>query len=228
VARFPFNLDADKYSRQLWDKATYLYMAEFFRCAQFDANKAVVAGFTIDDYRHSGSDSATEDLGTSDWRLPCGAGSEYASYFKVIDASTYDANGAATACKIGVTDGGWLDEKSDPTNCGSANVNGVAVPIPVFDKELSNAGQYWIWRHSWIASGADGEKSEIIVGDPDDETPPDNPNGGIAFWNTALGRCIVGIVGGKATITGITQDYYHSGSDPDYLYGDCDGGTVLT
>lgn len=66
AAPFPFNLNADKYSRQLWDKQTYLYLAEYFRTAIFDASTAAVAGNSIDDYRHAGA--------ANDWRLPAGGG----------------------------------------------------------------------------------------------------------------------------------------------------------
>lgn len=59
---FPFEINADKYSRQLWSKQAYLYLAEFFRKAVFDTNVQVIEGGTIDDYRFSGP--------ADDWRLP--------------------------------------------------------------------------------------------------------------------------------------------------------------
>lgn len=63
---FPFEINADKYSRQLWSKQAYLYLAEFFRKAVFDTNVQVIEGGTIDDYRFSGP--------AEDWRLPGGGG----------------------------------------------------------------------------------------------------------------------------------------------------------
>ena len=64
---FPFEINADKYSRQLWSKQAYLYLAEFFRKAVFDTNVQVIEGGTIDDYRFSGP--------ADDWRLPVGGAS---------------------------------------------------------------------------------------------------------------------------------------------------------
>lgn len=62
AAPFPFNLDTDKYSRQLWNKAAYLYIAKFFRTAVFDEKTKPVEDATIDDFKGAGAGD--------DWRLP--------------------------------------------------------------------------------------------------------------------------------------------------------------
>ncbi len=69
---FPFEINADKYSRQLWSKQAYLYLAEFFRKAVFDTNVQVIEGGTIDDYRFSGP--------TDDWRLPGGGAASWSGF----------------------------------------------------------------------------------------------------------------------------------------------------
>lgn len=84
---FPFEINADKYSRQLWSKQAYLYLAEFFRKAVFDTNVQVIEGGTIDDYRLSGP--------ADDWRLPGrGSGDTEGDYaFKITATENMDGNG---------------------------------------------------------------------------------------------------------------------------------------
>ena len=83
---FPFEINADKYSRQLWSKQAYLYLAEFFRKAVFDTNVQVIEGGTIDDYRFSGP--------ADDWRLPGrGGGTEGDYAFKITATENMDGNG---------------------------------------------------------------------------------------------------------------------------------------
>jgi hypothetical protein len=85
---------------------------------------------------------------------------------------------------------------------------------------LSSDGVYYVWIHSWI-DAEDGPNAEIIVGD---STPPDNPNGGIAFANQLAGR--VTVLGGA--IASITQDYLRGGEHFELLYGDCAGEDLTT
>ena len=85
---FPFNLNVDQYSRQLWNKATYLYLAEFFRTAQFDSETPVVDGHSVNDYRYAGADDG--------WRLPGAGGGatdtgDYA--FKITASQALDGEG---------------------------------------------------------------------------------------------------------------------------------------
>ena len=205
---FPFEINADKYSRQLWSKQAYLYLAEFFRKAVFDTNVQVIEGGTIDDYRFSGP--------ADDWRLPgrgSGGTSAYSSYFRVINASTTDPD----VCKIGVTNGS--SEMLDPVgNCGAVKINGERVDVEAVTETITADGVYHVWIHSWI-DAADGPNAEIIVGPVDDNTPPDNPNGGVAFANQLAGRVTVE----DDAITSITQDYLRGGEHFELLFGDCAG-----
>ncbi len=205
---FPFEINADKYSRQLWSKQAYLYLAEFFRKAVFDTNVQVIEGGTIDDYRFSGH--------ADDWRLPGrGSGaSEYRSYFRVINASTTDPD----VCKIGVTSGGAVVAGI----CGVVKINNERAGVAAVTETLSGDGTYYVWIHSWI-DAVDGAQAEIIVGAADDDDPPDNPNGGIAFANQLAGRVTVA----DNAITSITQDYLRGGEHFELLFGDC-AGEVLT
>ena len=143
-----------------------------------------------------------------------GGGSIYSSYFTVIDASTYDENGTITLCKIGVTDGGTTVSGI----CGAVKINGDRVYVTAVKKTLSSDGVYYVWIHSWI-DAEDGPNAEIIVGGA---TPPDNPNGGIAFASQLAGR--VTVLDGA--IASITQDYLKGGEHTELLFGDCEGGEI--
>ena len=142
-----------------------------------------------------------------------GGGFIYSSYFKVIDASTTDPY----VCKIGVIDGTAPDSGS----CGTVKINGDRANVNAVKETLSSDGVYYVWIHSWI-DAEDGPKSEIIVGDVDDDDPPDNPNGGIAFANQLAGR--VTVLGGA--IASITQDYLTGGEHTELLFGDCKGEEI--
>ena len=137
-----------------------------------------------------------------------GGGSIYSSYFKVIDAST------ESACKIGVTNG----RTTVSGICGAVKINGDRVYVTAVKKTLSSDGVYYVWIHSWI-DAEDGPNAEIIVGDA---TPPDNPNGGIAFASQLAGR--VTVLDGA--IASITQDYLAGGEHTELLFGDCEGGEI--
>ena len=144
--------------------------------------------------------------------------SAYTSYFKVVDASTTDP----AACKIGVTNGS--SEMLDPVgNCGAVKINGERVDVEAVTETITADGVYHVWIHSWI-DAEDGPKSEIIVGDVDDDDPPDNPNGGVAFANQLAGRVTVA----DDAITSITQDYLRGGEHFELLFGDCAGEDLTT
>ena len=143
-----------------------------------------------------------------------GGSSSYSSYFCVIDASTYNESGELTACKIGVTDGRTTVSGS----CGTVKINGERAGVTAVEETLSSDGVYYVWIHSWI-DAADGPNAEIIVGPVNDSTPPDNPNGGIAFANQLAGR--VTVLGGAIAL--ITQDYLRGGEHFELLFGDCAG-----
>ena len=137
----------------------------------------------------------------------------YCSYFRVINASTTDPD----VCKIGVTDGGMTVSGS----CGTVKINGDRANVTAVVKTLSSDGVYYVWIHSWI-DAEDGPKAEIIVGPVDVSTPPDNPNGGIAFASQLAGRVTVA----DDVITSITQDYLRGGEHTELLFGDCEGGEI--
>ena len=139
-----------------------------------------------------------------------GGGSIYSSYFTVIDASTTDPY----VCKIGVTSGG----NTVSGICGEVKINGDRVYVTAVKKTLSSDGVYYVWIHSWI-DAEDGPNAEIIVGGA---TPPDNPNGGIAFASQLAGR--VTVLDGA--IASITQDYLTGGEHTELLFGDCEGGEI--
>ena len=153
---------------------------------------------------------------SGDWTIwiPEGGGgagtSAYRSYFCVIDASTTDPD----VCKIRVTDG----RTTVSSSCGTVKINGDRANVTAVEETLSSDGDYYVWIHSWIAA-ADGPNAEIIVGPVNDSTPPDNPNGGIAFASQLAGR--VTVLDGA--IASITQDYLTGGEHFELLFGDCAG-----
>lgn len=140
-----------------------------------------------------------------------GGGSIYSSYFRVINASTTDPY----VCKIGVTDG----RTTVSGICGAVKINGDRVYVTAVKKTLSSDGVYYVWIHSWI-DAEDGPNAEIIVGD---STPPDNPNGGIAFASQLAGR--VTVLDGA--IASITQDYLAGGEHTELLFGDCEAEIIV-
>ncbi len=131
----------------------------------------------------------------------------------MINASTTDPD----VCKIGVTSGG----NTVSGICGTVKINGDRADVTAVEETLSSDGVYYVWIHSWI-DAADGPNAEIIVGPVDDNTPPDNPNGGIAFASQLAGR--VTVLDGA--IASITQDYLTGGEHTELLFGDCEGGEI--
>jgi len=147
--------------------------------------------------------------------IPSGGGSSaYSSYFKVIDASTTDPD----VCKVGVTSGG----NTVSGICGTVKINNERADVAAVTEALSAAGTYYVWIHCWI-DAEEGPKSEIIVGDVDDDDPPDNVNAGIAFSSQLAGRVQVTEADGVYSIAGITQDYLRGGEYETWLWGDCHG-----
>ena len=209
--RFPFELNADKYLRNLWNKQTYLYLAEFFRTAKFDPNMEAVADQSIDDYRYSGG--TAPDISVSDWRLPGAGGATipgYASYFKVYDASS------GGVCKIGVKDGSVVDPLS--TQCGFVWANGEVFGVDAYESAaIESAGSIWVWRVDEV--GAEG--FDTYVETTTSSTPP--TGGGFAYRTRLLGRAeIVSDGEGGHVVSDINQDYLKGGDDEVYLWWDCD------
>lgn len=145
-----------------------------------------------------------------------GNGMAYASYFKVIDASTPDL------CKIGVTDGGWIDPDNDPGICGTVKVNKFVVDVPPYLSDpILLAGFFYVWLVSWI-SESDGAGCKIVVGDLTRPTETDiSAPYVISYGRQLLGRAYVELVEGKARIIGITQDYLRGGEAVELLWGVC-------
>ena len=203
MASFPKILVPRKYIRQNWDEDAYRYLSEFFTKAYFDAGVQVIPGASIDDYRGGSADDG--------WALPCGtAAAEYASYFRVIDASS------SGACKIGVTAGGAVLAGSGI--CGTVKINGTRVDVDEFTSDpIVAAGEVYVWRHSWYDAIA-GAKCEIILGD---SAAPDNPNGGLAYASRLLGVVVVAVDDGVYSITDKTQHFLCGGDDIEILYRAC-------
>ena len=150
-----------------------------------------------------------------------GGASVYSSYFRVVDASDLDQYGHPTNCKVGVTNGSAAI--LDPLgSCGTVKINNERADVAAVTETLSAAGTYYVWIHSWI-DAEDGPKSEIIVGDVDDDDPPDNVNAGITFSSQLAGRVQVTEADGVYSIAGITQDYLRGGEYETWLWGDCPG-----
>lgn len=208
-APFPFNLDPNKYSRQLWSKQAYLYIAEFFRTAKFDAQMQAVDGNSVDDYRFAGA--------ADDWRLPCGgSGGQYTSYFRLIDI-TDEENG----CRIAVTNGESVPEAE---YCGTVKINGGPVDVATFiSDEFEEASDYWIWIHSW-RDLVDGYKAEIRMTETDFR--PDNPNGGIAYASEPVGYVYIESDGGdgfRVRPGSLRQDFLKGGDHLEILASVCYG-----
>lgn len=160
--------------------------------------------------------------GQAYWGPDMGAGcaSVYSSYFRVVDASDLDQYGHPTNCKIGVTNGSAA--MLDPLgSCGTVKINNDRADVAAVTEALSSAGTYYVWIHSWI-DAVDGAQAEIIVGAADDDDPPDNPNGGVAYASQLAGRVTVD----DGAITGITQDYLTGGEHFEILFGDCEGEEI--
>jgi hypothetical protein len=204
--------------RRLWNLKVYNFLRTYFETCEMDPR--------IGDGGH-GIRIEKHENGYFGFPTGEGNGSVYSSFFRVIDASEFDAEGKPTSCRVGVTNGS--SAMLDPVGyCGAVKVNGVRVDVAALTSDLSAAGKYHVWIHSWI-DAADGEQAEIIVGDVDTSTPPDNPNGGLAFASQLAGRVTVALdAESNLVIAAITQDYLRGGEHSEYLFGDCDGSATIT
>lgn len=204
---FPFTTPS-KYLRTAWNKQTHRFLSYFFRNVAFCSDVEVQDGVPLINYCRN-------------WRLPGTISTRriYASYFKLYDAT--DGGG----CKIGVTDGGWVDT-GEPTYCGVVKVNGESLNLAVFSEVMSAVGTYWVWLHSWI-DDLYAKHAEIIVGDEGSSAKPDNPNDGIAYASELLGRFTVVASGETVAIGQIIQDYLKGGEHTELLVGSCSGGAVV-
>lgn len=190
----------------------------------------------------------------------------YSSFFRVVDASEYQEDGTFVSCRVGVTRGdvfhqSWeVDANDDPIPnleiCGSVKINGSqGIPVlsiphtglygqPAQDGVLTEKGVYTLWLHSWIGSVEEQNPivedsyvhTRIIIGDVDDDTPPDNPFIGVAWANQCIGRVTVGetvavpagpnnvppAIPAHLYISQITQDYLRGGEHTELIFGQCD------
>lgn len=205
---FPFETNADKYSRQLWSKQAYLYLAEFFRKAVFDTNVQLIEGGTIDDYRFSGP--------AEDWRLPGGGGgggSTYSSYFKV-STETSDLG-----CFIIVTDGG----EEHPVYSGAVKINGVRVDVDTFAEIQSVSGLVYVWLYSYMMPY--GPAARVVTTNPltFPYPLPGNPDGGLVYACQLLGRVTIAQnADGTFYATSLNQDYLHGGEHVEHLWAQCE------
>lgn len=60
MLKFPFNRDVDQYSRNLWNKDTYIFLARFFEGAAMDSQIACEDGVPLYNYCYDGKN----------WTLP--------------------------------------------------------------------------------------------------------------------------------------------------------------
>ena len=133
---------------------------------------------------------------------------EYASYFKLYDASS------AGTCRIGVKDGSTVNPASE--HCGNVWANG---QIRVVDNYLSDGlstGYVWVWLVTTV--GSDGLKCYVCT---TDGTDPED--GGYANQYQLLGRASIEDDGnGGYYISSINQDYLKGGEHFVVLFWHCD------
>lgn len=222
--RFPFETNADKYLRNLWNKQTYLYLAEFFRTAKFDPNMAAVADQSIDDYRFSGG--VSEDLSANDWRLPGAGGSgttyAYTSFFKVW------AERVGSSVRIGVKDGSPIATLPDG-KCGEIRINNTEKYVSAYQEDFTTAdSSYAAYLLCWVDEllGAD---CEIVIANDLDANPSAPTRADPAPANIVshgflyLGRVSVdGAFNPK-----VNQDYLQGGTAQILLLGPCGGDVAL-
>lgn len=222
--RFPFELNADKYLRNLWNKQTYLYLAEFFRTAKFDPNMAAVADQSIDDYRYAGGTSA--DISASDWRLPGagGTGSAYAytSFFKVW------ATTVGSSVTIGVKDGSPVATLPDG-KCGEVRVNNDEIYVSAYSEEFvgqpGNYAAYLIcWQDELLGAGAEVVIRTGLTEKPAAPTRVDPaPTHIVSHGFLYLGRVYVD----EAYNCTVNQDYLQGGTAQIVMLGPCGGDVAL-
>jgi hypothetical protein len=144
--------------------------------------------------------------------------SSYRSFFRVINAS---AEGAA---KIGVTNG--TASMLDPVGlCGRTKVNYTLCDVAAIAEAVTAAGVYHVWIHSYIDAVA-GELCKMVVGDVDDDEPPDNPFGGVDYASQLAGVVTVVEDGEGVAIANTVQHYLRGGEHFELLWGDCVGEEI--
>jgi len=153
-----------------------------------------------------------------------GIAGRYRSFFRVVDST------ALATCKVGVTSGGdEVDTDWDPY-CGTVKVSGVRCDVPSVEIDIESEGSYRVWIHSWIDVET-GPHAAMVLGDADDNSAPNNPNGGIASASQLAGRVIVEEIEPEEgspylKITGITQDYLRGGDHSEEVWGICSAEIV--
>lgn len=178
--------------------------------------KRILNNLSVRQWDHSYTEIEREPSG--DWIIwiPFGnasgasASSEYASFFKVYDAS------AGGACKIGVKDGSAVDPLVG--KCGYVWANGDRYGVDAYESvAIEAAGSIWVWRVDEV--GAEG--FDTYVETTTSSTPP--TGGGFAYRTRLLGRAeIVSDGAGGHVVSAINQDYLKGGDDEVYLWWDCD------
>lgn len=136
-----------------------------------------------------------------------GGGYVYRSYFRLV---------AVDEATVGITAGS--STYSGSGYCGAVKINGDLIWVDVSSQSVSAEG--YVWLHSWI-DAEDGASAEIIFGT---STPPDNPNGGLAYASQLVGRWEWDEENGRLGV--LTQDYLRGGEHTEFLWGDCDGEEI--
>ena len=136
------------------------------------------------------------------------AGTEYASYFKVYDAS------AGGACKIGVKDGSAVDPLV--CQCGFVWANGEVVGVDAYESDaIESAGSIWVWLVTQI--GPTGASASIMT--TSDSTAPYGY--GYATQSQLLGRVTIASSGSDVVVAAINQDYLKGGEHMAVFFSDC-------
>lgn len=134
---------------------------------------------------------------------------EYASYFKVYDASS------GGYCKIGVRDGSTVSPMSN--HCGGVWINGdYSATENAVTAALTEECTIFVWLLSRIVM--DGVASSIGFTTTSNAPPP----GGLVGSSRLLGRAsIVPDGDGGYIVLAINQDYLSGGEHIAILYADC-------
>lgn len=194
----------DCYLRQLWDRKLYRFLRSWFRTVEMDT--------TIGPDERGLIRIKKTDSGES-WGIPHGEGGgssyDYASYFKVYDASS------GGTCKIGVKDGSTVGALLK--HCGGVWINGVyAATLNADTGAITSASTIYAWLVSRLTE--DGEESEVKFTTSSSAPAP----GGIVGSTQLLGRASVVSDGeGGYVVSSINQDYLRGGEHITVLYADC-------
>ena len=176
--------------------------------------KRILNNISVRQWDHSYTEIEREPSG--DWIIwiPYGAASaaassEYASFFKVYDAS------AGGSCKIGVKDGSVVDPLS--TQCGFVWANGEVVGVGNYlSGAIETSGSIWVWLVTQI--GPTGASSSVMT--TSDSTAPSGY--GYATQSQLLGRASIVSDGGSGfLVASINQDYLKGGEHMAVFFSDC-------